>query len=147
MTLPARATIGRVARVTGALAVAGAAVGAFAAPITGLLWAAITGGGGVPETLHASYLIEAALLGAFLGFLATPLVLWGLLRHVSFGRVLVAGVPATMTGALIGDRLYPSVPHELWVNGPLVGAMAGFAVAAIGLRVATLRRRVGADAA
>jgi hypothetical protein len=89
--------------------------------------------------------VTSAILGAFLGLIATPLLFWGLLRHVSFGRALAYGVPATILGALIGDMLKPSVVHEGWIDGPLLGAVVGFGIAAVGLRLEFWKRRSASD--
>lgn len=140
MTVPSSRSVRSVARITGGLSLGGATVGAVCGPVAEVVWAAI-GARDLPHGLSGYELFFAAELGAILGLIITPLLFWGLLRHVSFGRALAIGVPATVLGALIGDTLKPSVVHEGWVDGPILGAVIGFGVAAVGLRLASWKRR------
>ena len=134
----------RVTAVTAGLLLTGALVGAaLAVGVLGIVGLVVDGPGGYPYIWGAYGL--AAAFGAFIGGVGLPLVAWGWLRHVALGRVVFETGIGTMLGGLVG-----MLASGLRPLPSLLGALAGFLVAAIQLRVrrpvARARATQGRDA-
>lgn len=128
----------RILAVTAGLGVAGAVLGAMASVVALLLAAAVTEG--LPVPLHRDVLGFAAGLGAVCGVVAAPAGGWLLLRHVPLGRAMLWSVIGTVLGAVISWTV-PLGPDQ--IGRAVLGAIAGFLIAALFLRRTTPRARVG----
>ena len=125
------------------LGLAGAGAFLFAlAPVVGmtLLLASYAGPSALADVTW--FFPEIALKGAGIGFVALPTAAWLLLRRVAIGRTLFGAGVAVAIGAPIGAVLAPINCFSNGVPGVINGAMVGFAVATVVLRL-TLGRRNG----
>jgi len=142
MTTPAPTHSKRVVAVTGGLILSGAAVGGVCGLVASVGWIAMERG---MSALAQVRLLDFAVMSAFgavIGAIASPTVLWGVLRHVPLGRVLLVGVPATIIGAWLGDWVLPLTTSRGWLQGAFVGAALGFTGASILLRALAARQRM-----
>lgn len=122
----------RVLIATAALAATGGALGALCAGLgLAVLRMVREGIGGLLDP--GAYLVTAGV-GAAIGAVITPVFVWTLLRHVPLGRAIAQSLLGTLLGALLG-WFVPLV-------GPIFGAIAGFAVAALRLRLVAGKERV-----
>jgi hypothetical protein len=93
---------------------------------------------GVPVPIHFDVLIFVAGFGAVLGTIAAPAGGWLLLRHVPLGRAMLWSVLGTVVGAV---TLWTVPLGRDQIGRAIIGAVAGFLVAAIVLRWTTPRSR------
>lgn len=126
----------RIAVVTASLSAAGALIGALCAASSVAIIAVITGGfpalvsGGTPGLLAV-----AAGAGAFVGIIGAPMLGWGLLREVPLGRVILVTALGTIGGAVIGEWARFLNPYADIIPSVIAGAIAGFLLSGIGLRI------------
>ena len=121
----------RIGVVTVGLAVVGAATG-------GVLAAAATAG--LLVVARGPYVLTGAwdvigvfgLIGAAVGAVLAPLTSLFLLRHVPLGRALTGTALGTAVGAAVGIAF--SLVFSSGYMPPILGAVLGFAIAAIRLR-------------
>jgi len=128
------ARIGRIVAVTAALSVVGALFGALAGAAALALSLLVTGSGGLGSVASTAFLY-AALIGAALGALGAPAAAWLLLRHVPIGKAIFwSGLGATVGGA---GGLLATVALQAGdeIRNAVLGAIAGFLVAALVLRL------------
>ena len=129
------ASVRRVIAVTAGLSAAGLVVGAAVGAIVGGAFIALTlltakgGAWNVGATLAAS-----AMYGGALGMVLGPIAAWLLMRHVPIGRALGETALGTAIGSFLGILLV-WFPVLLIPFPPLTLALAGFAAAAVRLRV------------
>jgi len=116
-----------------ALMAAGALFGGVAAAIALTVAGGITEGGFPPW----SVLAFAASVGAMLGAPLLPATSFLLLRRVPLGLAFLGTTVGTMLGGIAGWFLGRADP----VRGPLTGAVIGFFVAVIVLRLRFSSRR------
>ena len=120
----------------------------FFLALFGALWGAVLGALigfamgivrlGQPVESAALIMVRTGAGGAALGAVLAPLASWLLLRHVPLGRALGYTTLGTTLGAAIGLL---AARAEWWLGGALIG----FAVAAIWLRVFTKAPRRASD--
>jgi len=122
-----RASFGRIAAVTGAIAAIGVVVGAAIGTTISL---------GIVIRWERSFtgalgpLAFGALAGGVIGAVAAPLLAWVFLRRVTLGRAIAETSIGTLIGGLIGVMLPPLI---------IPAALAGFLVAGIRLYVVSRR--------
>ena len=116
----------RVVAVTAGLALVGAAVGGFAgASALGAVMVLSS------EVSRSSALLAiAGQVGAFLGLISAPLVIWVMLRRVPLGHVFLRLTLATVLSGVLGWFAFSSIDMIL---GPTLAAFAGFLASAIAL--------------
>jgi len=139
--------LGRVAAVTASLALVGALIGGVIGGTLLTVWLLAIGsrsdlvGGGLLWTL------SSAALGAVLA----PTTAWLFLRRVTLGRAIAHTTVGTAIGAAIGLLIETVVLKRPTVQLGVVGALLGFFVAAVRLRIITRRsgveQRVSANGA
>lgn len=119
--------------VTAGLMVSGAIAGAITAMIAVTIVMLIVSG--LSALADLGLVMEfAAMLGAPIGAVILPLEAWALLRRVPLWRALAETAAGTILGAVAFALLSP---------GPILGAVIGFTLAAIRLRIATRGGRAG----
>jgi hypothetical protein len=123
----------KIIAVTAVLIVIGAVVGALTS-ITALAIVALVQG--VPGTLHRLpyWLPAAGVFGGLVGGILAPVEAWILLRRVPLWKAITQTAVGTLLGALAFSLVAPP--------GPILGAVIGFTLAAIRLRVTTGSARV-----
>jgi len=121
----------RVALVTLGLIPTGAAAGALAGVLGVTVWVGFVDG--IRAALDPGLWAVAGLVGGALGAVLLPIAGFTVLRYVPLGRALVE----TVVGTAIGGALGAQFLGEGW----LLGALAGFGIAAIRLRVLAKRAR------
>src|SRR5688500_5095350 len=110
----------RVIAVVASLILVGAILGAIAAVLAVLSWGAVDGVG--PLLDNFSFLVFfVGGLGAVLGAVLAPLVMWTILRRVPLGWAISLTFFGTIIGGAIG----------MVVRSPILGALLGFFIAAI----------------
>ena len=126
----------RIALVTASLSATGALIGAVCAASSMAIIAVTAGGlpaltlGGMPGVLAI-----AAGAGAFVGIIGALMLGWGLLRAVPLGRVILITALGTIGGALIGEWTQFLDPHVRIIPSVIAGALMGFLLSGIGLRI------------
>lgn len=78
--------------------------------------------------------------GAGLGSIAVPALAWLLLRRVPLGRAVAGVALGALLGAGVGEWLAPFSPYARHPAGFLVGALTGFLLAGVLLRVTSARQ-------
>ena len=96
------------------------------------LWVSVLDG--IRSALDPQLWAVAGMVGAALGAVLLPIAGFTVLRHVPLGRALAETIVATALGGALGVQFLG--------QGWLVGALAGFGLAALRLRVLTKRARV-----
>ncbi|HEV7589035.1 MAG TPA: hypothetical protein VGO40_13035 [Longimicrobium sp.] len=127
----------RIFAVTAGLLAAGAVAGALAAAGALLIGLWVSGervGGSGTEMFGF-----AAMVGAFFGGLLLPATAWIFLRRVPLGLAVLGTLLGTIVGGALGWVIRMG-PNE--IQGGLVGAFAGFAAAALLLRLRASAPRV-----
>jgi hypothetical protein len=120
----------RIAAVTAGLLLAGAVAGAVAADVAVAIALAITG-----SPIRAAGfepLMFVAVVGALFGGVLLPVTAWLFLRRVPLGLALLGTLAGTVVGGVLG-WVFP--PMGDMVQGGVIGAVAGFALAALVLRL------------
>jgi hypothetical protein len=120
----------RAVAVTLGLSAAGAGLG-FAAGSLAFGVVFLLGDGWVFFTDAIGGVGFAGIVGANLGAVCTPLIAWLLLRYVPLGRAFLGLTLGTMAGGLAGWYL---LIENTWF-GPVYGALAGFVMAGVALRL------------
>ena len=124
----------RVVAVTGGLIVVGAIVGGITSMLA-LTIVSLVGGtrslGGL--TLGLGF---AGAVGAIVGAVLAPVEAWILLRRVPLWRAIAETALGTILGALAFAILAP---------GPIIGAVIGFTLAAVRLRITTANHKPPAE--
>jgi hypothetical protein len=122
----------RIAAVTAILSAIGALVGAVLGMLTITALLLATGGRRLFDDA-SGVLTFAAGLGGLLGFILAPVAAWTLMRHVPIWRAVLETALGTALGAAVGYLVATDRGDAmLW---PLPFALAGFAVAALRLRL------------
>ena len=122
--------IARIAAVTAGLAVAGALFGGFAGAVVLMGWAMQLEG--VYAALSdPSILLMGAWFGGVVGAVLGPMAAWLLMRHVPLWLAVGGTTLGTLAGGAVGMLLTGAPDLSMYAG------MAGFAVAAIALRVRT----------
>jgi hypothetical protein len=121
----------RVALVTLGLIPTGAAAGALAGALGVTLWVGLAEG--FRAALDPSLWTVAGVVGAALGAVLLPLAGFTVLRYVPLGRALAETILGTAIGGAVGVQFLE--------QGWLLGALAGFGMAAIRLRLMAKRAR------
>lgn len=121
----------RVALVALGLIPTGAVAGALAGALGVTIWVSFTQG--IRIALDPTLWAVAGAVGGALGAVLLPIAGLTVLRYVPLGRALAE----TIVGTAIGGALGVQFLGEGW----LLGALAGFAVAAIRLRMLAKRAR------
>ncbi|HEY9225901.1 MAG TPA: hypothetical protein VIP11_04595 [Gemmatimonadaceae bacterium] len=130
----------RAISVTLRLAVLGAALGTVAAVLSVILLVAIRIGSGA--IADASVILPwIALCGAGAGAVAFPSAAWLLLRRVTLGLALALAGAGIIAGALIGEWLQPFNPYARELPGFIRGAIVGFGLSTLLLRISADRVR------
>jgi hypothetical protein len=135
--------------VIASLSLAGGLVGGLCAATTVAVIALAEGGAHTASLAPiAGISAMSAAAGAFVGVIAAPLIGFGLLRYVPIGRSILVTALATIVGGLAGEALRPFNPYTRVLPGVIVGALGGFVLSAIALRLLSRRSRAasGADA-
>ena len=128
------ARLRRIVVVTAGLAVTGAIAGAITAMVAVTIVMLMFSG--LSALADLGFAMEfAAILGAPIGAVILPLEAWVLLRRVPLWRALAETAAGTVLGAVALSPLSP---------GPIIGAVIGFTLAAIRLRIATRGGQFGA---
>jgi hypothetical protein len=117
----------RILLVTAGLMVTGAIAGAITAMVAVTIVMLVVSGLSALADLGWGMAV-AAMLGAPIGAVILPLEAWVLLRRVPLWRALAETAAGTILGAVAFALLSP---------GPILGAVIGFTLAAIRLRIAT----------
>jgi hypothetical protein len=120
----------RVVAVTVGLALAGAAFGGFAGAIA--LATVMVLRGDVAYFSKFFALEIAGEVGAVLGLISAPLVVWVMLRRVPLGRVFLWLTPSAALGGIFGWFAFSSLDVIL---GPTIAAFAGFIASAVALSI------------
>ena len=135
------ASVRRVLAVTAGLAVAGLVVGALTGVVVAGAFVTVSmltgSGGGVWNV--GSTLLFSGMFGGALGMVLGPLAAWLLMRHVPIGRAMWQTALGTAIGSFLG-LLFLSFLALLIPAPPLILGLAGFAAAAVRLRI-THRKR------
>ena len=84
--------------------------------------------------VFALFAIPGAI-GAIAGAIGAPLVGFGLLRRVPLGRSILFTASGAIVGASLGEWIRPWNPYSRAVPGVILGALLGFLVAGIALRL------------
>jgi hypothetical protein len=121
----------RVALVTLGLIPTGAAAGALAGALGVTIWMSFVGG--IRAALDSQLWAFAGMVGGALGAVLLPIAGFTVLRYVPLGRALAETIVGTAIGGALGVQFLG--------QGWLVGALAGFGVAAIRLRALAKRAR------
>ena len=117
----------RILVVTAGLTVTGAIAGAITAMVAVTIVMLIVTG--LSALADLGWVMGfAAMLGAPIGAVILPLEAWVLLRRVPLWRALAETAAGTLLGAVAFALLSP---------GPIIGAVIGFTLAAIRLRIAS----------
>ena len=119
-------SITKVVVVTVALMIVGTVVGALTSVLALAAVLMLRGSPGAPQLLAA--VMMAAYAGAAIGAVMAPVVAWILLRRVPLWRAITQTALGTLIGAVVCSFTIP---------GPIVGAIIGFTLAAIRLRIVT----------
>jgi hypothetical protein len=119
-------SIARVAIVTLALVIVGALIGALTSVLALVVVLMLRGSPGFPQLLAA--IMMAGYVGAAIGAVMAPIVAWVLLRRVPLWRAITQTALGTLLGAIVTSFTFP---------GPIIGAIIGFTLAAIRLRIVT----------
>lgn len=121
----------RVALVALGLIPTGAAAGALAGALGVTLW--VSAMDGLRAAFDPELWAVAGVVGGVCGAVLLPIAGFTVLRHVPLGRALAETIVGTAIGGALGVQF----------SGPgwLVGALAGFGVAVIRLRVLVKRAR------
>ena len=93
--------------------------------------------------ISAEELYYGMLFGGATGAALAPLAAWTLMRRVPIWRAITETAVGTVVGTTIGLVLQP-LQDTAWLSPPVLG-IAGFALAAIRLRLTRRSRRVGID--
>ena len=120
----------RVVVVTVGLALAGAAFGGFAGAIA--LATVMVLRGGVAYFSELLALEIAGEVGAVLGLISAPLVVWVMLRRVPLGRVFLWLTSSAALGGIFGWFAFSSLDV---IFGPTIAAFAGFIASAVALSI------------
>ncbi|MDQ6830025.1 MAG: hypothetical protein M3081_14305 [Gemmatimonadota bacterium] len=131
------ARAGRVVIVTAGLVATGGVVGAICAIVALAIGFAVINSGAGGDLAVFEFV---GAIGAFVGTIMAPLLAWGLLRYVPIGRAIAQCALGTMIGGFTAFALHV---HDT-VFGPTLGALSGFIVAAVRLRIVTPRARLQA---
>jgi len=116
----------RVVMVTACLALTGAAVGGFAGA-TALATVMVLSS----DVARSSALLAiAGEVGAFLGLISAPLVVWVMLRRVPLGRVFLRLTLGTIVGGVLGWFAFSWLDVIL---GPTIAAFVAFIASAVAL--------------
>jgi hypothetical protein len=134
-------TLPRILGVTAALLAAGFVFGALTAVAAAYLAFNIVEKSGVGP--FSDGLIVAGVNGALLGSVLLPVAWWGLLRRVPPGLAFVSVMVGTMAGGIIGWVF--TFPIDS-VSAAIGGAVLGFSLAALGLRLRFSAPEPAADA-
>jgi hypothetical protein len=129
----------RIVAVTVGLLAAGAVAGAVAAVVALALALTLSGEGIGTTPMDRGMLAFAAMVGAFFGGVLLPATAWIFLRRVPLGLAVLG----TLLGTIVGGVLGWVVPlgHDEIQRG-LIGAFAGFAAAALLLRLRASAPRI-----
>ena len=119
-------SIARVAIVTLALVIVGALIGALTSVLALVVVLMLRGSPGFPQLMAA--IMMAGYVGAAIGAVMAPIVAWVLLRRVPLWRAITQTALGTLLGAIVTSFTFP---------GPIIGAIIGFTLAAIRLRIVT----------
>jgi hypothetical protein len=119
----------RLALVALGLIPTGAAAGAFAGGLGATILISVTEG--LRAALDPTIAAIAAVIGGACGAVLLPLAGLTVLRYVPLGRALAETIVGTAIGGALGG--------QFWHYGWLLGALAGFGVAVIRLRMAAQR--------
>jgi hypothetical protein len=119
----------RIAAVTAGLLAGGALAGAVAAAVALAVALAVTG---EARDLGAGPLLFAATLGALFGGVLLPVTAWLFLRRVPIGLAVLGTVVGTIVGGVVGWTVHLGGDA---INSGVWGALAGFALAALLLRL------------
>jgi hypothetical protein len=125
----------RIVAVTGGLLASGAVAGALAAVVAVLIAIAVTQSG--MEMSDWRPLAFIASVGALFGGVLLPITAWLFLRRVPLGLALLGTVVGTIVGGSLGWIVHPGGEE---IMGGVGGAFAGFAIAALLLRLRVSRR-------
>ena len=131
----------RIVQVTTGLSILGALVGGTLGPLLlALVLVRLShSGDGLGEPL-----LYAAAFGAATGAVLAPVAGWTLMRHVPIWRAIAETALGTVVGAGIGLIFQPM--HDVaWLSPAYLG-LAGFALAAVRLRLARRRVSQGTEA-
>jgi hypothetical protein len=83
----------------------------------------------------AVFLGICAIVGGIVGAISSPIVAWGLLRHVPLGKAIAWGAIGTVLGGVIGEMVSPTSLHGAsTVPGVIAGGFLGFVAASIAAR-------------
>ena len=121
----------RIVAVTAGLLVAGAIAGALAADAAMAIALAVTDGPGALRGTGEGFFI-VTVVGALFGGVLLPATAWIFLRRVALGLALLGTVLGTIAGGVVGWIVNARGDQ---VTGGVIGAIVGFAVAALLLRV------------
>jgi len=119
---PVRAVVATVA-----LALAGAIFGGLAGAIALAIVMALTG-----ASFGLVALGIAGQIGAVLGVISLPLVVWVMLRRVPLGRAFAWLTFSTMLGGIVGWFAFSSIDI---IFGPMLAAFAAFITSAVVLSI------------
>jgi len=126
----------RIAAVTAGLALGGATLGAVVATIAMVILIVVRLG--ITALPSASAILPfTAICTAAAGFVAFPTASWLLLRRVSIGVALAATGLCTIVGSLFGEWIDPFKPFSYTIPGLVRGAVVGFVVGVVLLRLAS----------
>ena len=120
----------RIVAVTAGLAATGAVVGSVLGALTIIGWIVVES-----RRLTGSdwpVIGVAAVAGAAIGAVLAPIFAWALLRTVPLGRAILGTAVGTVAGVVVGPLIHAA--------GLIPGALAGFAIAAVALRLTASRR-------
>src|SRR5262249_45091895 len=119
----------------------GAIVGAVVATIATVILIVVRLG--ITYLPRASAILPfTAIFTAAVGFVAFPTASWLLLRRVSIGVALAATGLCTIVGSLFGEWIDPSKPIPFAIPGLVRGAVVGFVVGVVLLRLASGQFRI-----
>jgi len=134
----------RVLVVTVGLSAAGFIAGGLCAPIAVFIAVALDfGTSGFPSPSSLRNLLEIAGGGAVIGSIAAPVYAWVVLRRVPLGSAAAFPALGTILGSIVGDRIAPINPYVAsYTPGILRGALIGFALAGLVVRIVWSRARI-----
>ena len=133
-----RRSVARIIQVTIGLSALGLVVGGI---LGGGLLALL--GFRMGDTISGDVLYYGALFGGAMGAALAPLAAWTLMRHVPIWRAITETAVGTVVGTTIGLVFQP-LWDTAWLSPPVLG-IAGFALAAIRLRLPRRTRHAGID--
>lgn len=127
----------RILIVTLGLMATGSAIGAVVGALS--LWVATALLGVGPHGSNGALLLAGAEAGALTGAVLAPISAWSLMRYVPLWRAIGEPALGTILGSIAGSAA--AAPLHGGLAWSILGALIGFVVAAVRLRIVQARQK------